>query len=90
MQKQTANGTLILVLGILGLVMCGPFTGIPAWLMGNNSLKMIDQGLADPSERGTVSAGRILGIISSALFLIGACVWVGMIVLAIGAGSVGR
>lgn len=33
------RGTLILVLGILSLTMCGLFTGIPAWIMGKNDLE---------------------------------------------------
>ena len=35
------RGTLILVLGILSLVLCGFFTGIPAWIMGKGDLEKI-------------------------------------------------
>lgn len=61
---------LILAFGILGIVACMPF-GIAAWVMGNTALREID---ADPGRyggRGTVSAGRLLGIISVALVLLG-------------------
>ena len=59
--EREANGATILVLGILSWVLCGCFTGLPAWLMGNSALDDIDQGLADPSQRGIVTAGRWLG-----------------------------
>ena len=58
------RGTLILVLGILSLVACGPL-GIAAWIMGNGDLKEMDAGAMDPSGRSTTNAGRICGIISS-------------------------
>lgn len=72
---RPANGTLILVLGILSLTVCGIFTGIPAWVMGNNSLRDIDAGYADSSERGLVQAGKICGIISVCLNCLGFALW---------------
>lgn len=68
---KSANGVLILILGILGLIGFGCFTGLPAWIMGNSALRDIDAGVADPSERGLVVAGKILGIISTVLALLG-------------------
>ena len=61
---RSHRGTLILILGILSLVFCGIFTGIPAWVMGNADLKDMDAGTMDPAGRGATNAGRILGIIS--------------------------
>lgn len=63
------RGTLILVLGILGLVVCGP-CGIAAWIMGNGDLKEIDAGAMDPSGRSTTNAGRICGIIATILTIL--------------------
>lgn len=68
---KSANGALILVLGILSLVGFGCLTGIPAWIMGNGALADIDAGRADPSERGLVQAGRILGILTTILTALG-------------------
>ena len=65
------RGTLILVLGILSLVGCGILTGIPAWVMGNSALKEIDGGTMDPTGRGVTNAGKILGMISTILFIVG-------------------
>jgi hypothetical protein len=64
------RGTLILILGILSLVVCG-FVGPVAWIMGNNDLKEIDAGVMDPAGRGNVNAGRICGLIATVLMAIG-------------------
>lgn len=61
---RSVNGGLILTLGILGLLLCnllGPFAAV----MGSNAVAAIDRGEADPNERGSANAGRILGIIST-------------------------
>jgi hypothetical protein len=69
------RGTLILVFGILGLVVCGPL-GIAAWVMGSKDLKEMAAGTMDPSGRSLTSGGRICGIIASILMIIGAIVGV--------------
>jgi predicted Zn finger-like uncharacterized protein len=59
------RGTLILTLGILGLVLgCLP-VGIFAWVMGNTDMAEIRAGRMDPQGEGTTNAGRICGIIST-------------------------
>ena len=63
------RGTLILVLGILGLVVCAPL-GIAAWIMGSGDLKQMDAGTMDPSGRGTTQAGKICGIIGTILLIV--------------------
>ena len=64
------RGTLILVLGILSLVMCGFFTGIPAWIMGRNDLRKIKAGLMEPEGEGSTKGGMICGIICCVISLI--------------------
>ena len=64
------RATLILVLGILGLVVCGPL-GIAAWVMGSGDLKEMDAGTMDPAGRGTTQAGKICGIIGTILMIVG-------------------
>ena len=64
------HGTLILVFGILGLVICAPL-GIAAWVMGSGDLKQMDSGAMDPSGRSMTNAGRILGMIATILLGIG-------------------
>lgn len=67
---EQSQATTILVMGILGLIICGilaPF----AWVMGNKELTAIDSGLRSPENRSTANAGRILGIIGTVLLGIG-------------------
>jgi uncharacterized membrane protein YjgN (DUF898 family) len=67
---EQSQATTILVLGILGIVICGilaPF----AWNMGNKELAAIDAGRRSPENRGTANAGRILGIVGTVLLAIG-------------------
>jgi hypothetical protein len=67
---EQSQATTILVLGILGLVCCAPL-GIAAWVMGNKELEAIDAGLRNPENRGTANAGRIIGIVATALLGVG-------------------
>ncbi len=79
------KGTTILILGILSLVCCGIFTGIPAIIMGRSALREIDAQPNAYSNRGTVFAGYILGIIATVLTVLGIVIWV--ILLATGAAT---
>lgn len=67
---EASQATTILVLGIIGIVLCG-LLGPVAWIMGNNELQAIDAGRRAPENRGTANAGRILGIISTVLLALG-------------------
>ncbi|SDC96775.1 DUF4190 domain-containing protein [Nocardioides lianchengensis] len=65
------RGTLILVLGILSLVCCGLFTGIPAFIMGRSALAEIDANPVPTANRGLIKAGYICGIIGTVLSIVG-------------------
>ncbi len=68
--NNPVNGSTYLVMGILSLVLC-PLLGPVAWSMGNNALLVLDRYEAqtgDISQRGLVVAGRICGIIGTAMF----------------------
>ena len=64
------RGGIILALGIGGLVCCF-ICGIIAWVMGNNDLKEMAAGRMDPSGQGMTQAGKICGMISVILQIIG-------------------
>jgi hypothetical protein len=83
------RGTLILVLGILGLVICGPL-GIAAWIMGNGDLKEIDAGAMDSSGRGLTNAGRICGMIATILMILGVLIAIAVFGLGILGAAAGR
>ena len=68
------RGGTILALGIIGIVCCW-ICGIIAWVMGNGDLRAMDAGMMDPSGRGLTQAGRICGIISVVLAILGIVIW---------------
>ncbi len=76
------RGTMILVLGILGIVVC-VICGIIAWVMGNTDLKAMAAGQMDPMGEGITRAGKICGIISVVLNVIGIAIGVLFLVIAI-------
>ena len=65
------RGVSILVFGIISIFCCGLF-GIPAWVMANEDLTLMDRGVMDPAGRGMTMAGKILGIIGLFFLLVGA------------------
>ena len=68
-RQVSVNGTLILVFGILGFVLC-PVFGLISWSIGTNALRRLDEEeVYNGSERSLANAGRICGIISSFLWL---------------------
>jgi uncharacterized membrane protein YccF (DUF307 family) len=79
---QTHRGTMILVFGILGLLVCFPF-GIVAWVMGNADLKAMDAGTMDPEGRGTTQAGKIIGMIATILNVLGFIIGILFLALAL-------
>jgi tetratricopeptide (TPR) repeat protein len=79
------NGTLILILGIAGLLVCAP-CGVAAWIMGNSAMATLDQYQnADQSQRGMANAGKILGIVGTGLWALGMIFW--FIIMIIGAAA---
>jgi hypothetical protein len=68
-RPEHPQGTTVLVLGILSLVVCG-ILGPFAWSMGNKALAEIDAHPGYYSNRGSVVAGRICGIIASILLIV--------------------
>lgn len=78
------RGGLILTLGILGIVICA-ICGIVAWVMGNADMRAIRAGQMDPAGEGLTQAGRILGMIATILMIVGVCIWVILMIAAVGA-----
>jgi uncharacterized membrane protein YjgN (DUF898 family) len=66
MVPEHPQATTVLILGILGLVLCqviSPF----AWTMGNRVVAEIDASNGQLGGRSAASAGRICGIVGTAL-----------------------
>jgi hypothetical protein len=66
-----------LVLGVLGLVACGPFASVPAIVLGRSATRAIDASPGRLGGRGMATAGFVLGIV-------GTVVWALVILLVIG------
>jgi hypothetical protein len=67
---EASQATTALVLGIISIVVCG-IAGPFAWSIGKKELEAIDSGRRPPGNRGSAQAGRILGIIGTALIGLG-------------------
>lgn len=64
----TAQGaTVSLVLGILALVACGLFTGIPAMVMGRQASRAITESQGRLGGSGLATAGFVTGLIGTVL-----------------------
>jgi uncharacterized protein DUF4190 len=66
-RRTNPKATWAMILGILGVVLCCLFAGIPAIVLGHQAKREID---ADPDVqegRGMATAGFVLGIISTVL-----------------------
>ncbi len=82
------RGVMILVFGILGIVVCFIF-GIVAWVMGSGDLREMQAGRMDPAGQGMTLAGKICGIISVVLLLVGVVLWVLIMILGFGLAAAG-
>ncbi|GEL93465.1 DUF4190 domain-containing protein [Cellulomonas composti] len=82
---KNSLGVWSLVLGILSIVMCGLFTGIPAIIVGNNAKKAVAAGEAN--NLGTAQGGVITGWIGTALSLLGIVLWVVLLAFGLAAGT---
>jgi len=78
------RGTTVLVLGILGIACC-IICGIIAWVMGSNDLKEMDAGIMDPEGRGLTQAGKICGMVSVGIQIIGLLIWIAIMILGVAA-----
>jgi hypothetical protein len=66
------RGGMILAFGILAILpTCMPIFGPLAWIMGSNDLAQIRAGTMDRDGEGLTQAGRILGIVTTMLILLG-------------------
>lgn len=80
------RGTMILIFGIIGIIVCGIFA-VLAWVFGNQDLKKMDSGIMDNSGRDTTNIGRILGIVGVCLWAAGIIIWIIMLVGFAGAAA---
>lgn len=63
----TSKATLALVLGIVGLTICPGAASVPAWIIGHDAVKEIDASNGQLGGRSMAFAGKVTGIIGTAL-----------------------
>jgi len=63
-----SRASTVLTLGILSLVVCSVMGPI-AWAMGNEEIRRMDAGQTPDDQRGTVTAGRVCGIVASCFLM---------------------
>lgn len=64
------QAAVVLVLGIVGLVICGGILSPVAWIMGNRVVAEIDAAQGGYGGRDLANIGRILGIVGTVLLVL--------------------
>lgn len=75
-----------MILGILGMVCCGLFAGIPAIVLGTQARREIDAAPHVQGGRGMATAGFVLGIIST----VGSVLYVAFIIVMLATNGFGE
>ena len=84
-RQDHPRATTAMVLGIVGLVLCGiaaPF----AWRIGKSAMDDIDRSQGTLGGRGQAQAGYVLGIIGTVLLVLGVVFVFFALVIGVGAG----
>jgi TRAP-type C4-dicarboxylate transport system permease small subunit len=85
--REHPNGTTVLVLGILSLVVCG-LLGPFAWSMGSKALREIEANPGVPwNNRGNITAGRICGIVGTVLLVLQVLVLLAVLTVVVSTSS---
>jgi hypothetical protein len=89
---QPHRGGLMLGLGIGAIVLnfiCGIgwILGIIVWIMANGDLKAMAAGYMDRTGEGQTKAGKICGIVSIVLTIVGIFLYIIFFVIVVGAGA---
>jgi hypothetical protein len=83
------QGVAVLVLGILGIVVCG-ICAVIAWVMGNKAIKEIDANPTAYNNRQMVNVGRILGMVGTIIWGAFIVIYVVVIIVGVVAAQSGR
>lgn len=82
------QATTALVLGIVGIVVCGGLLSPVAWWIGKKAVNEIEASQGRLGGRGAAQAGYILGIVGTCLLAVYVLFFAGLLVLLI-LGAVG-
>ena len=76
------KATMSLILGILGIVVCGVIAPF-AWRIGKTTVDEIDASQGRLGGRGTAQAGYVLGIVGTILLGLGLLLLIGFVVIGV-------
>lgn len=82
----SAKAITALILGVLSLICCGFFTGIPAIFVGKSEMNAIKEGRSAAAGESVAKIGYILGIIGTALTCLAGLAYAALFALGIGSG----
>ncbi|WP_151084448.1 DUF4190 domain-containing protein [Nocardioides cynanchi] len=80
------QSTTALVLGILGLVLCGAIAPF-AWNIGSQAVREIDASGGAWGGRSEANAGRIMGIVGTVLLALGFLAFIAFVVVFVVLGA---
>ena len=66
---ESANGGLVLALGIASVFVLQIILGPIALFLGQRGIRLIDEGRANPADRANINVGRICGLIGTVIGL---------------------
>ncbi len=85
-QPTSTKSIMALILGILSLLCCGFFSGIPAIILGKSEINLIDEGKITENNRTIAKVGLILGIVGTAFSALFFLIYIVFIALGLSAG----
>ena len=68
--EEASQGLLALVLGLVGLLLFPPVAPA-AWIVGRREVRAVDRGRRNPRNRVLGQIGLVLGIVGSAVLVVG-------------------
>ncbi len=66
----TSSTTSLIVTGVLGIICCG-FLAPYTWIKSNQALQALQSGYGNVADQSTYNITRILGIVGTALWILG-------------------
>lgn len=84
--QASQKGLISLILAIVALICCGPFTGVPAAILGWMELDAIKNGRSPADNKWMAMVGLWGGIASALIHIFGYVLWVLMGMLSAASG----
>lgn len=84
--QASQKGMIAMILAIVALICCGPFTGVPAAILGWMELDSIKNGRVPADGKVMAMVGLWGGIASSLIHIVGYVLWVLMGMLSAASG----